>query len=258
MSGRFGNVVLSRTQIRDIVGSEDAQSIRAIEKLINYANLQAEGVMIRPPSIGDYNISATDAVTDLNLQKHGPQGRVFMVSWYGGDGSHSHRFIGTNVRINGIDPMAFANGVNATSGYNWEGHGVSPVGLPLRVIGEDAGVWYFETFDVDIWDSDGGAFAGTINTWEKYINGKYTLIRSATITAYPTPIVFDIPFATAPAYISGFDISSANYNVIVQNLTTTGGNLYVYNVGTATQVTAGVVEALTIVGRWTIGWPRRK
>lgn len=38
MSGKFGNVVLSREQIRSLVGSNDAQAVRMVEKIISYVN----------------------------------------------------------------------------------------------------------------------------------------------------------------------------------------------------------------------------
>jgi hypothetical protein len=113
-----------------------------------------------PVPLGDFNIATSAASVDLDDLAGYDIGTKFKVSWYGGDGTAKLTFGGTGVTLNGIDP---------TSGTNWNGDGTGFLKF------EKTGAGTFVIVDTpDIWDSREEDNSGTyqrIYVFKKFLDG---------------------------------------------------------------------------------------
>lgn len=199
-----------------------------------------------PPSIGDFNISAANATPSaLTVPSR------FRVSWHSGDGSHTFAFSDTSgITLNGI----------ALAG--WVGQGTGHLDI-MQVTPTE-----WQTFSVDIWDSDGGDFTGT---FEKRITGVlYQGAEVATSTVVgqsTTTFTWTFPIQYAETSSQRFATNQVNThgdatfaNSRADAATGASQSDRVFRVISGTGGNWGVTTALafSIVsqGRWTTLYPR--
>jgi hypothetical protein len=205
-----------------------------------------------PVPLGDFNIATSAASVDLDDLAGYDIGTKFKVSWYGGDGTAKFTFGGTAVTLNGIDP---------TSGTNWNGDGTGFLKFEKTAAGT------FVIVDTpDIWDYINDTTGGQFFT--KNLNGELMQGGSQDFGTFSSEagksftINFLLAFPTTnnvAAYLEGNLINGVSFlQPHAYVASTTQGNIGLYTTGgSAVSGTPTFDSTYRFTGLWTTDAPRR-
>lgn len=192
-----------------------------------------------PVSLGDNDISSSNATLSMTTPNTQAVGYRFIVSWHSGDGSNNFQFTDLgSITLNGI--------LMSTLAIKGEGQGY----WQLRKTAVNT--WVTDGMP-EIWDSDGGNFTGY--SFEKTLSGKLTQRRALSANIDGTnnfPIDF-VNTTYTPLVTLYLDTSASR---IVFTDTEAVGSFEV-SIYTTAGVTANSGGSWEVTGRWTTGHPRK-